>query len=63
MSVKRNHNLCIVRHVFGTDVEIHLTEHEVRVLYDEVCRASTKAHVGKLRKEFPKMPNEHEVHE
>lgn len=61
MSIKRNYNLCIIRKVFGRDVEIHLTEREVCELYDEVCRRSTDAHVGDLKKGFPKFPNEHEV--
>ena len=68
MPIKRNSNLCIVRKVLGTDIEIHLTETEVRALYDEVCRRSRDAHIGVMktmlkesRKNFPKMPNEHEV--
>ena len=68
MPVKRNSNLCIVRKVLGTDIEIHLTETEVRALYDEVCRRSRDNHIGVMnamlkesRKNFPKMPNEHEV--
>ena len=70
MAIKRNSNLCIVRTVFGTEVEINLTEAEVRALYDEVCRRSQKNQIGVLRsvlgakynnKEVPRMPNEHEV--
>lgn len=70
--------LVIVREVFGTPVEIHLFEDEVRALYDEVCKRSTSRHLGVMKalskpgkpaplvkqvreKEFPKMPNEHEV--
>ena len=59
-------NLIITRTVFGTPIEIGVTEDEVLALYDEVCRRSRDRHLGTVRamvrdahKEFPKMPNEH----
>ena len=59
MATKRNNSLCIIRKIFGTNVEIHLTEDEVCMLYDEVCRRSRDRHLG--TEKFPKMPNEYEV--
>ena len=60
-------SLAITRTIFGTPIEIGVTEDEVRALYDEVCRRSCDRHLGTLKamvhsthKAFPKMPNEHE---
>lgn len=67
MATKRNSNLCIIRTVFGSNVEIHLTEAEVRELYDEVCRRSRDRMLGTIKamvtldqksKKMPPMPNE-----
>ena len=67
MATKRNSNLCIIRTVFGNDIEIHLTEAEVRELYDEVCRRSRDRMLGTVKtmvtldhksKKMPHMPNE-----
>lgn len=59
--------LAIVRTVFGTPVEIVVTEAEVRSLYEIVCKVSRDRHIGTIKamvheahKAFPKMPNEHE---
>lgn len=59
--------LAIIRTVFGTPVEIGVTEAEVRELYDTVCKISRDRHLGTIKlmvheahKAFPKMPNEHE---
>lgn len=60
-------SLTITRVIFGTPVEIGVTEDEVRALYDEVCRRSRDRHLGTIKamvrdahKAFPKMPNEYE---
>ena len=60
--------LTITRVIFGTPVEIGVTEDEVRALYNEVCKRSRDRHLGTIKamvrdshKEFSKMPNEHEV--
>lgn len=59
-------NLTITRVIFGTSVEIGVTEDEVRALYNEVCKRSRDRHLGTIKamvheahKAFPKMPNEH----
>jgi hypothetical protein len=61
-------NLTITRVIFGTPVEIGVTEDEVCALYDEVCKRTRDRHLGTIKamvheshKAFPKMPNEHEV--
>ena len=61
-------NLTITRSIFGTPVEIGVTEDEVRALYDEVCKRTRDRHLGTIKamvctsnKTLPKMPNEHEV--
>lgn len=59
--------LAVTRYVFGTPVEIGITEDEVRELYDEVCRRTRDRHLGTIKtmvtldrkaKEMPPMPNE-----
>ena len=59
--------LAITRTIFGTPIEIGVTEAEVRELYEIVCKTSRDRHIGTIKamvheahKAFPKMPNEHE---
>ena len=61
-------NLTITRVIFGTPVEIGVTEDEVCALYDEVCKRTRDRHLGTIKammresqNAFPKLPNEHEV--
>lgn len=67
MAKTKYSSLTITRVIFGKPVEIGVTEDEVCVLYDEVCKRSRDRHLGTVKatvheahKAFPKMPNEHE---